>query len=83
MKKVFVSILSGLGWTELKGVLDSGFNTGSCIAGFDPECTRITRCLSVEFNKLCIRLSKAFGVSEVQTPLLPQHGMQNMDTKLV
>lgn len=39
MKKVFVSILSGLGWTELKGVLDSDFNTGSCISGFDPECT--------------------------------------------
>lgn len=69
-----------LTWTE--GCYRQCFNTDSCISGFDAECRGVTKCLSVDFNELSIQLSKALDVSEVQAPLLPQHNMQNLDTKL-
>lgn len=78
-----------LTWTE--GCYRQCFNTDSCISGFDAECREsLNVCLLTLMNikvqtcpwTLSIQLSKALDVSEVQAPLLPQHNMQNLDTKL-
>lgn len=46
---------------------------GTWIWGCNLESTGISLCLSVDLNELWIRLSKAFGVSGIQGPLL-SHG---------
>lgn len=62
---------------ELKGMLVIYHSTqGTWIWGPNPECTEISLGLSADLNELWIRLSKAFGVSGIQAPLL-SHGCKH------
>lgn len=62
---------------ELKGMLVICHSTqGTWIWGPHPKCTEMSLGLSADLNELWIRLTKAFGVSRIQAPLL-SHGCKH------